>query len=96
MPRMQAQSEELVWTQLVTRIPISLHRRVRLHCVRTDASVMGFVTQALGEKLGASSGSRWATNAKTKPYGRKRGGDSSDAGRRLHGTVDALGVAAPR
>jgi hypothetical protein len=94
MPRMQEQSEELVWTQLVTRIPISLHRRVRLHCVRTGASVMGFVTQALGEKLGASSASPWATNAKGKPYGRTRGGDS-DAGRRLHGTVDARGVAAP-
>ena len=95
MPRLQGQSEELVRTQLVTRIPLSLHRRVRLYCVRTDAYVMGFVIQALEEKLGASSGSPGATNTKGKPYGRKGGGDS-DAGRRLHGTVDTRGVAAPR
>ena len=39
------------WVQLATRIPKSLHRRVKLHCVHTDTSVMAFVVEALREKL---------------------------------------------
>lgn len=37
--------------QLATRIPKALHRRVKLHCVHADTSVMEFVVAALKEKL---------------------------------------------
>ncbi len=40
-----------VWVQLATRIPKGLHRELKMHCVRTDLSVMGFVVSALEEKL---------------------------------------------
>ena len=39
-------------TQLATRIPKDLHRRLKLHCVTNDTSVMEFVTAAIEEKLG--------------------------------------------
>ncbi len=39
------------WVQLATRIPKSLHRALRLHCVLADSSVMGFVVAAINEKL---------------------------------------------
>jgi hypothetical protein len=35
-----AKGEE-VWTQLATRIPKELHRRIKLHCVMNDAAVKG-------------------------------------------------------
>ena len=38
--------------QLATRIPKDLHRRLKLHCVTHDASVMEFVVGAIEEKLG--------------------------------------------
>ena len=38
--------------QLATRIPKDLHRRLKLHYVTHDTSVMDFVTQAIEEKLG--------------------------------------------
>lgn len=44
-------NDDQVWVQLATRIPKDLHRRLKLHCVETDESVMGFVVKALGEKL---------------------------------------------
>jgi predicted HicB family RNase H-like nuclease len=44
------------WTQLATRIPQELHRRLRLHCVRRDISVRHFVV-AIEEKLGRKRGS---------------------------------------
>ncbi len=40
------------WTQLATRIPKEVHRRLKLHCVTHDTSVMEFVTEAIEEKLG--------------------------------------------
>jgi hypothetical protein len=40
-----------VWVQLATRIPKSLHRELKLHCVHADTSVMDFVVAALKEKL---------------------------------------------
>jgi len=49
MPRDTEASE--VWVQLATRIPKPLHRTLKLHCVTTDTSVMGFVVEALKEKL---------------------------------------------
>jgi predicted HicB family RNase H-like nuclease len=39
------------WVQLATRIPKSLHRELKLHCVQADTSVMAFVVTALKEKL---------------------------------------------
>jgi hypothetical protein len=39
MPR----GSSIVWVQLATRIPKSLHRELRLHCVTVDTSVMDFV-----------------------------------------------------
>jgi len=38
--------------QLATRIPKDLHRRLKLHCVTHDVSVMDFVVEAIEEKLG--------------------------------------------
>ena len=40
-----------VRVQLATRIPRSVHRAVKLHCVRTDTTLMAFVTAALREML---------------------------------------------
>lgn len=39
------------WVQLATRIPKALHRELKLHCVRSDVSVMEFVVTALRERL---------------------------------------------
>ncbi len=50
-------NESEVWVQLATRIPKNLHRELKLHCVKTDVSVMDFVVKALEEKLGREAGS---------------------------------------
>ena len=55
-----AKTEE-VWTQLATRIPKELHRRLKLHCVTNDTSVMDFVVEALKEKLGRKTRSKKGT-----------------------------------
>jgi len=47
----KAQPEE-AQTQLATRIPKELHRRLRLYCVTHDIVLMHFVTEAIEEKLG--------------------------------------------
>jgi predicted HicB family RNase H-like nuclease len=44
-------NDDQVWVQLATRIPKDLHRRLKMHCVESDESVMGFVVKALTEKL---------------------------------------------
>ena len=46
-----ARSTDEAWVQLATRIPKELHRELKLHCVKSDVSLMDFVVQALGEKL---------------------------------------------
>ena len=43
-------------TQLATRIPQQLHRRLRLYCVTHDLVLMQFVVAAIEEKLARSSG----------------------------------------
>lgn len=53
-----AGGETVVQVQLATRIPKSLHRQLRLHCVTTDTSVMEFVVQAIEQKLARSGGAR--------------------------------------
>ena len=60
--------EDEPWTQLATRIPKALHRELKLHCVKTETSVMDFVSMAIREKLGRSSGAQAA--APRKPYPR--------------------------
>ena len=40
------------WTQLATRIPKELHRRLKLYCVTHDIALMHFVVEAIEEKLG--------------------------------------------
>ena len=40
------------WTQLATRIPKELHRRLRVYCVTHDILLMHFVVAAIEEKLG--------------------------------------------
>ena len=46
-----AKADEPV-TQLATRIPKDLHRRLKLHSVTKDIAVMDFVVAAIEEKLG--------------------------------------------
>ena len=46
-----ARAEEPL-TQLATRIPKDLHRRLKLHCVTNDIMVQDFVVEAIEEKLG--------------------------------------------
>jgi predicted HicB family RNase H-like nuclease len=50
-------NEGEVWVQLATRIPKHLHRELKLHCVKSDVSVMEFVVKALEEKLQREAGS---------------------------------------
>ena len=52
---MASRSDE-PWVQLATRIPKTIHRQLKLHCVQTDTSVMDFVVQSLQEKLGRVGG----------------------------------------
>ncbi|HXJ34485.1 MAG TPA: hypothetical protein VMS22_10660 [Candidatus Eisenbacteria bacterium] len=40
-----------VLIQLATRIPKTLHREIKLHCVSLGISVMEFVADALEDKL---------------------------------------------
>ena len=51
-------SESEVWVQFATRIPKHLHRELKLHCVKSDVSVMDFVVKALEEKLHESPSGR--------------------------------------
>jgi hypothetical protein len=49
------------WTQLATRIPQELHRRLRVYCVTHDIILMHFVAAAIEEKLGPKRGSKKRT-----------------------------------
>jgi len=51
---------EEAWVQLATRIPKSLHQKLKLHCVQTDVSLMDFVVAALEEKLAKAGGRKRA------------------------------------
>ena len=50
--------------QLATRIPRSLHREIKVHCVANGISVMEFVATALEDRL------RQTQAAKKKPAAR--------------------------
>jgi predicted HicB family RNase H-like nuclease len=58
-----AEREEEAWVQLATRIPKSLHRELKLHCVSADVSVMDFVVQALRDRLSRLSGRKRGRSA---------------------------------
>jgi len=62
-----ARTEGVVWVQLATRIPRALHRKLKLHCVDAETSVMDFVASAIAEKL---AGSTTTPPKGTKPYER--------------------------
>ena len=49
------------WTQLATRIPKELHRRLKLYCVTHEIALMHFVTEAIEEKLGRKTGRKKGT-----------------------------------
>ncbi len=48
------------WTQLATRIPKTLHRDLKLHCVNADVLLRDFVVAALREKLAKTTRRRRA------------------------------------
>src|SRR4029450_9624047 len=48
-------------TQLATRIPKELHRRLKLYCVTHDIVLMHFVVAAIEEKLSRKQGSKKKT-----------------------------------
>ena len=52
-----AKTDESI-TQLATRIPKDLHRRLKLHCVTHEIAVQDFVVEAIEEKLGRKRGVR--------------------------------------
>ena len=45
-------------TQLATRIPKELHRRLKLYCVTHDIALMHFVVEAIEEKRGRKAGAK--------------------------------------
>ena len=46
------------WTQLATRIPKELHRRLKLYCVTHEIAVQDFVTEAIEQKLRRKTGAK--------------------------------------
>ena len=50
------------WTQLATRIPKDLHRRLKLYCVMHEIALQDFVTEAIAKKLGRKTGPRKRTS----------------------------------
>ncbi len=51
-------SSSEAWVQLATRIPKTLHRELKLHCVTHETTVMDFVVAALQERLAREKGAR--------------------------------------
>jgi predicted HicB family RNase H-like nuclease len=58
MPLPARHDDTDVFIQLATRIPKSLHREIKIHCVGTGISVMEFVAVALEDKLRKSQPAR--------------------------------------
>jgi hypothetical protein len=52
--------------QLATRIPKNLHRRVKVHCVHAETSVMAFVIDALSEHLQSGRKGRTRTASRQR------------------------------
>jgi hypothetical protein len=40
-----------VWVQLVTRVPLRLHREAKMHSISSDTTLTAFIVSALREKL---------------------------------------------
>jgi predicted HicB family RNase H-like nuclease len=55
-----AQKDDDVLIQLATRIPKSLHREIKVHCVSAGISVMEFVAAALEDRLRKSGAKKHA------------------------------------
>jgi hypothetical protein len=54
--------QEKPWVGVATRVPRSLHRRMKLHCVERGIPVMEFVRDALEEEMTRRRrGGRWET-----------------------------------
>jgi len=51
----RAAAREEPFVQLATRIPKSLHRVLKLHCVETEVQLRDFVIRALEERLAKRS-----------------------------------------
>jgi hypothetical protein len=67
-----ANNENEPWVQLATRIPKQLHRDLKLHCVKSDVSVMQFVVDSIKDRLG-KHGSGTGASGKPANGRRKRG-----------------------
>jgi predicted HicB family RNase H-like nuclease len=57
-----ADKDDDVLIQLATRIPKTLHREIKLHCVSQGISVMEFVAAALEDRLRKSGTRRKAAS----------------------------------
>ena len=68
-----AQRQDEPWSQLATRIPKTLHRELRLHCVQADVKLMDFVVAALREKLATRKPPPRASSSPTGPAPAARG-----------------------
>ncbi len=55
-----ADKDDDVLIQLATRIPKTLHREIKLHCVSSGISVMEFVAAALEDRLRKNAAKRKA------------------------------------
>lgn len=44
-------------TQMAFRVPLDLHKAVKVHCVATDQTIASFVTRALERALEVEKGS---------------------------------------
>ena len=53
-------------TQLATRIPRELHRKMKLYCVARDVSVMAFVIEALEAGMSRAAGRKSKASGKAK------------------------------
>ena len=52
MATKQQAPEPEACVQLATRVPATLHRQMKLHCVTAETSIMDFVIAAIQAKLG--------------------------------------------
>ena len=46
-----ARRDEEPWVQLATRLPKTLHRQLKLHCVTNEIDVQDFVVEAIEARL---------------------------------------------
>lgn len=54
----RVEGDDEAWVQLATRIPKSLHRKLKLHTVVAETTVMAFVVEAIEQKLACEEGKR--------------------------------------